>query len=302
MNSGVLGVNQACRIFGISKRTYYHASVPGENFEQKYLFVKGFLEQLIASDTNYGIRRLKQALFDEYKVVIGRDVLGKLLKTWKLELKQKTKKSQPSMIQKLLIWLGGKANVLAKTKLEKPLQVVSSDITRLYYNHGDSYCYLCVHKDVYGQMVYGFQVSQTMEVEIVLQSFKSAIRSILKLDPERLNTSQPKLIIHQDQGSQYTSYDYVDTVLNTGCRLSYSRKGTPTDNPGQESFFGRFKDDHAGMLLELQTFQEVTGFVKDKIRRYNEVRLHTSIGLKAPITFTKFSLISEQNRFTKLRT
>lgn len=297
MVSGVTGVNQVCGLFGISKSTYYHVSVPGENFEQKYLFVKNFLEELIAKDSNYGVRRMKQALLDEYKLVIGRDVLGKLLKLWKLELKRKTKRSQPSMIQKLLIWLGGKTNILAKTKINRPLQAISSDITRLYYNQGESYCYLCVHKDVYGQIVYGFQVSQNMEVSIVLQSFRQSIKSILKLNPLRFKTSSPKLIAHQDQGSQYTSYKYVEEVLAAGCRLSYSRKGTPTDNPGQESFFGRFKDEWGGEILELEMFKEVAVFVKDKIWYYNEVRLHTSTGLKSPKAFTKISLISQPNRF-----
>ena len=41
--------------------------------------------------SGYGIRRLKQALYDEHGLVIGRDVLSKLLKLWKLSLKRKIK-------------------------------------------------------------------------------------------------------------------------------------------------------------------------------------------------------------------
>lgn len=48
------------------------------------------------------------------------------------------------------------------------------------------------------------------------------------------------IIWHQDQGSQYTSYKYVNTVLETGRYRSQGK--VPTDNASQESFFGRLKD------------------------------------------------------------
>ena len=87
-----------------------------------------------------------------------------------------------------------------------------------------------------------------------------------------------------------------------GCRLSFSEKGTPTDNPGQESFFGRFKDDWKDEILDLSSFEEVEVFVKAKIKYYNNQRLHTSIGLKNSVSFTKISLNSLINRFPNSRT
>ena len=294
-------MNQVCHLFGISKRTYYRISISGETFQQKYIHVKQFLEQLIKAHPGYGIRRLKQSLYDEFELVIGRDVLAKLLKEWQLSLKRKIKRSRPSMIQKLLVWLGGKANLLNRMTLESPLQAITSDITRLYYDQGNAYCYLCVHKDAYGQVVYGHDISRRMELQLVLNSFAQAIRSIQRLVPNRLDR-KPKLIVHQDQGSQYTSYEYVDAVLKAGCQLSYSRKSQPIDNAGQESFFGRFKDDWGDEILELSSFEEVTVFVKDKLKYYNERRLHTKADMKSPMTFTKICLNFLGNRFTKLRT
>lgn len=296
------GVNQICKLFGISKRSYYYISAPQENFERKYLYVKSYLEQLIKNNSGYGIRRLKQALYDEYAIVIGRDVLAKLLKLWKLSLKRKVRKSKPSVIQKILIWLGWRANILARTKITQPFQAITSDISRIYYANGTKHCYLCVHKDVFGQIVYGYCLSRNMETEIVIKSFKEAVRSIKKWIKDRFASKNEKLICHQDQGSQYTSYEYINLVLMTGCRLSFSEKGTPTDNPGQESFFGRFKDDWEDEILELSSFEEVKVFVKAKIRYYNNQRLHTSIGNKNPVSFTKISLNYLKNRFTKFRT
>jgi len=97
------------------------------------------------------------------------------------------------------------------------------------------------------------------------------------------------IIFHSDQGSQFTSYEYVAMILLFG-KISYSTPGTPTENPGQESFFGRFKDEWRKEIKELQSFTEVKKFINQKIKYYNYQRLHTSIKNQTPYFFTKNSL------------
>lgn len=183
-----------------------------------------------------------------------------------------------------MISLSDRANLLIRTNINKPLKAITSDISDIYYKQGIKKCYLCVHKDVFGQMVYGYEIKQTKDVKLVLSSFEKCIKNIRKLIKNRI---LKKMLFHQDQGSQYTSYDYVDKVLKNQMRLSYSTIGTPTDNPGQESFFGRFKDDWKSEILELNEFGEVKRFIKNKIRYYNHRRLHTSIDNQTPYKFTK---------------
>ena len=95
------------------------------------------------------------------------------------------------------------------------------------------------------------------------------------------------ILQHQDRGSQYTGYRYVDTVLDSGARLSYSDPGTPTHNPGQESFFGRLKVEWADEIYELETEEEMIQFVNEKIVDYNTDRLHTSLGNIPPKEFVE---------------
>ncbi len=106
------------------------------------------------------------------------------------------------------------------------------------------------------------------------------------------------MLCHQDQGSQYTSYQYVEEVQKDMV-LSYSNPGTPTHNPGQESFFGRFKDEWKNTIAEIETFEELQQFVNEKIKYYNEDRLHTSIGIERPLEFTKSFLKNEKNSSVK---
>lgn len=200
-------------------------------------------------------------------------------------MKIKIKRKKRSVIQKILISLSDKANLLIRITLDKPLQAITSDISEITFNQGKDKCYLCVHKDVFGQMVYGHEVSENMEVNLVMRSLKKA-QKYLKKKKIKL---RKEILFHSDQGSQYTSYEYVNAVLQTGT-ISYSTPGTPTENPGQESFFGRFKDEWRDEINELKSFKEVEKFIGRKIKYYNFKRLHTSIGNQTPYFFTKDSL------------
>jgi len=195
------------------------------------------------------------------------------------------------MIQKILIALADRANLLIRTKIEKPLQAITSDITKLKFGGGTAY--LCIHKDVFGQLIYGWSLSLTMETSLVMSSLKMAKAKIEKLLKKFGYKLINKLIFHQDRGSQYTAYQYVAAVLKFAT-LSFSKPGTPTDNPGQESFFGRFKDEWADEILEIKTFEELEIFVKKKIKYYNYERRHTSIGLISPYQFCKSFLKKQQ--------
>ena len=276
-----MGVNRICSILNISKDSYYNSIDPIDRITQKWDHVRKEARKVIIAHSAYGVRRL-QAELENKGVSIGRDTLGKLLKLWDFSLLRKVRKHKPSMINKFLHRLRDKVNLLCRTQLTKPLQAITSDITKLHYNNGKSKVYLCIHKDAFGQMVYGWSLDSNMELPMVMKSLRGCVSHI-----KRLAGKLPKDIVwHQDQGSQYTSYDYVQKILTLG-KISFSAPGTPTDNAGQESFFGRLKEECACEILELRNRKEVEEFIKKKLRYYNNRRLHTSIGYIAPRIFTK---------------
>lgn len=199
------------------------------------------------------------------------------------------------MIKKILEMLSDKTNILVRSTITTPFQAITSDITEIYYNTGK--LYLCVHKDVFGQMVYGYSIGVKANLDLVLQSLSMAMGTI----KQKLGLVPKQLIFHQDRGAVYTSYAYVDKVLSVG-RISYSASGTPTDNSGQESFFGRFKDEWADEIKQINNQREAIKFIKDKIKYYNQDRIHTTIGYQSPNRFTNLFLKQLQNQFSKTRT
>lgn len=285
------GVNRACSLFAVSKKTYYECREPKERFSSKYAWVKKTVRKIIKKNPKYGVLRIKAALKNQYRIVIGRDTLAKLLVIWGLDLKRTVKKSKTSFIRRILIKLSWKANLLIREKMTRPFQAITSDMSEINFNGGKAY--LCVHKDVFGQMVYGFELSLKQDLKLVMASFSEALKKTGK-------QISRDTIWHQDQGSQYTSYKYIQEVLNIG-RISFSQKGTPTDNPGQESFFGRFKEENRMEFHECRTFEELRKKVAEKIKYYNNERIHTSIGYQSPESFTESHLKSWSNWFTKYR-
>jgi len=290
VKTGQFGVNRICALTGMSKATYYNCQNPVDRFEKKYLNIKSFVTSVINHHSAYGVKRIQAELWDTHQIKVGRDTLGKLLKLWGLSLKRKVAHKRLNLIQKILQSLSTRANLLIRTHLTHSFQAITSDMTELTFRSGKAY--LCVHKDAFGQMVYGWSLGFTMETDLVLQSLTMTRITINRLVGKLTN----KIIYHQDRGSQYTSYQYVQ-VLASGV-ISYSDPGTPTHNPGQESLFGRFKDEWKEEIAEIETFEELEMFVKRKISYYNYERRHTSIGLVSPWKYTKSFLKNRWKWFT----
>ena len=282
VESGVFSISRISKLCGISKNTYYDHVHPDERFTDKFQHLKTKIRTIIKNNSAYGVKRLQRALSDVYQVEIGRDALGRLLKLWSLGLPRKLRTLKKSVVKEILEDLADRVNLLIRTKITMPFQALTSDITEIIYDHGRGKAYLSVHKDCCGQMVYGWALGATMETKLVLASFKQTVKTIKKL----LGRLPQELLQHQDQGSQFTSYEYVRKVLKVGFVLSYSTPSTPTENPGQESFFGRLKDENKELFLEMKTLAELKKLINKKISYYNNQRLHTSLNLRSPKKYT----------------
>ena len=87
--------------------------------------------------------------------------------------------------------------------------------------------------------------------------------------------------------------------MKNNLTLSYSTPGTPTENPGQESFFGRLKNEGRDKFLEMETFAELKKLISGKISYYNNRRLHTSLNLRSPKKYTLNFIKNFPKKFAK---
>jgi len=169
--AGTFSISRISKLCGISKNTYYNHVHPDERFIDKFKNLKTKIKKIIKDNGSYGVKRIKQELFNRHEIEIGRDALGRLLRLWSLGLNRKLRTSKKSVIKEILESLADRVNLLIRTKVINPFQAISSDITEIIYNHGKSKAYLSVHKDVLGQVVYGYAIGKTMETKLVIDSF-----------------------------------------------------------------------------------------------------------------------------------
>lgn len=276
-------MNQICQLLGISKKSYYQSQEPRERLAEKYQALRPVLGRLIEQHPSYGVPRLKHALAEQEGVVVNPKLLHKLLHVWGLSWQRTAGAGQrkKTWVQRVIDALGERANLVRRLQITACFQVAVTDMTRLAGAFGIAY--LCVHLDWYGKLVLGWELSLHPDTPLALASLRMAFAAILEWKGGTLDG----LIVHQDQGSPYTSGDYVTAILERHAFVSYSRRATPGDNPVNESFFSRFKAEWGEQVVEMKTLEALRQLVSRAIAYYNTERYHTSIGCQTPAQFTR---------------
>ena len=106
-----------------------------------------------------------------------------------------------------------------------PNQVWVGDSTYLPQQDG-GWLYLATWFDRYSRKVVGWDVRETMPEYLVSEALRRA-----------LAVRQPAagLVVHSDQGSQYSATNFKDVVARHEARQSMSRRGNCQDNAHAES-------------------------------------------------------------------
>jgi transposase InsO family protein len=246
---------------------------------EEYKLKQKILE-VIEENPAYGYRRLIPEL-KKKGVVINHKRLLPLLKTWGISLRRKIIRKTRSGIETILMFLGGRVNTvkrLPKEELKK--------LGRVVYNSGLNKLYLLPYMEHVSKKIIGYVVSRRPTTEAVLIALKKAVKILTdwKIDLTRI-------YFHQDQGSIYKAYEYVGTVVRKlKALISFSRVGTPEDNPEMEAFFGRFKDEWKRVFYEAKTENEVKQLISKAILYYNTKRIHSAHIDKSPDEFLKSRL------------
>lgn len=161
-------------------------------------------------------------------------------------------------------------NLLAQDfHAERPNQKWVADITYIATREG--WLYLAGVMDVFSRRMVGWSMSTRLDRSLPANALGMAIQQ----------RGLPELH-HSDQGTQYTSADYLK--LLDAVTLSMSRKGNCYDNAIQESFWGTLKTECAHRVFD--TRQEARRAIFDYLECfYNRRRLHSALGYKSPLAF-----------------
>ena len=95
------------------------------------------------------------------------------------------------------------------------------------------------------------------------------------------------VMVHSDQGSQYTSHDWQDFLKSHGLKASMSRRGNCHDNAVAESFFQLLKRERIKRHI-YTTRDEARAEIFDYIEMfYNTKRRHSFNNQLSPVEYEK---------------
>lgn len=272
----------------IKKSSWYHyrkSTLKIRKQEQKEEKLKKQVIQIITDNSGYGYRRIKPAL-KEIGIIINHKRLLPLLKKWGVLIKRTIKKRSQSGIDKILSFLGSR--VLAIKRLPKEEfkslgRIVYTDFTEIVYRQGKTKLYLIPYLEQSTKAILGYAVGAGTTTALALKAFDKAIKRLQSWGVDVSHT-----YFHQDQGSAFKAYEYVKAVvMKVGAFISYSRVGTPGDNPEMESFFGRLKDEWREAFLQAETEEDILQLIDKAIMYYNAKRIHSNHKDKSPLQFLK---------------
>ncbi|GLX82097.1 transposase [Thalassotalea eurytherma] len=149
-----------------------------------------------------------------------------------------------------------------------------TDIT--YIRTWQGWLYLAIVLDLYSRKVVGWSMKSTLAKDIVLDALLMAVWR------RRPHSS---VIIHSDQGSQYSSGDWQKFCQRHNLTPSMSRRGNCWDNAVAESFFSSLKKERVKKRI-YKTREMARADVFDYIEMfYNRIRRHTHLGGVSPEVF-----------------
>ncbi|WP_141235883.1 IS3 family transposase, partial [Paenibacillus sp. 7541] len=250
-------VSALCKIFGVSRSGYYaYLKRKGQDRDQ----MDKALVQKVYDQYNgvYGYRQIQLFLLQEHGVWMNHKKVLRLMQALGIRsrIRRKHRCNYVSSTE------GRVAKNLLKRdfKADRANQKWVTDVTQ--FRVGESWIYLSAVKDLFNNEIVAYHMSQRNDNLLVLQTFENAFNKTKNVTG---------LIVHSDQGFQYTSYAYHDMLPKVGAQISMSRRGNCYDNASMESFFSHLKTE--GLYpYDIRNMDEAQRRIEAYIHFYNQHR------------------------------
>jgi putative transposase len=141
-----------------------------------------------------------------------------------------------------------------------------------YIKMGKNHMYLTAIIDWFSRFIVGYELSDTLEAAPVLDLVKRATAKY-----------GVPAILNSDQGSQFTSLEYMEYLKSAKIRQSMDGKGRWIDNVIIERWFRTLKVERV-YIYDYQTPRELRIGLDEFITRYNTVRPHQHFDDRTPFS------------------
>ena len=252
-----------CKFFGISRAAYYawvHRSRKADKDIERMQWVQ---EAYAASHQTYGYRRITLWIQTHKQVRINHKAVLRLMN--KMGIRSIARKRKVYKQLEEIESIHNYPNILNREfTATKANQKWVTDVTYIHTQQG--WAYLSTIKDLFDGFIVAHCFERRNSVGLVTKTVKLAKQK------ERITKG---LLLHSDQGHQYSSDPYHLLVTKYGVIPSMSRRGNCWDNAPMENFFGHLKEE-ALRRFKNPSFQEAKQIIDDDIYFFNYERCRVS--------------------------
>jgi putative transposase len=157
--------------------------------------------------------------------------------------------------------------LLKNAVITAPNQVWSTDITYIRLRHG--FIYLMAIIDWYSRFVLDWELSISLENDFCVETLK------------RVLANGSCDIFNTDQGAQFTSHDFVNTLKAHDIKISMDGRGRALDNIFVERLWRSLKYECV-YLHDWETVRDACKTIKEYFHFYNRIRPHQSLDGRTP--------------------
>ena len=269
-----------CEIAEVSISGYYYFLKHRDSKEKKdyqdYLLIKTLFDK---KKGKAGARIIKMDL-EDVGVVMNLKKIQRIMKKYRFVCKIRRVNKARVSLQKNLENRFVPNLLNRRFKQNIPYTFLTTDIT--YLKHKERFSFLSVVKDMASGEILVWKLSKYMNLDLVLKTIDK-----LEMYYKARDLNLKNVLIHSDQGFQYTNIQYHRKLKELGMIQSMSRRGNSVDNAPIESFFGHMKDEIEYRNLNFNQLQDL---INEYMLEYNYKRKQWGRQKMTPIFYRNYLL------------
>lgn len=259
-----------CKLFKVSRSGYY-AFLKRKGMDRDGDAKALILEVFKRYNGIYGYRQVQLFLLQDHGVWMNHKKVLRLMQELGIrsQIRRKRRNNYASSTRERVT-----KNLLEQDfQSDAPNRKWVTDITQ--FRVGEEWLYLSAVKDLFNNEIVAYRMSLRNDNDLVLKTFEDAFNK---------HKDVTGLIVHSDQGFQYTSYAYHDMLPKVGAQISMSRRGNCYDNASMESFFSHLKTE--GLYpYNIPSLDEGQRRIEEFIQFYNHHRPQRKLKKLTPIAY-----------------
>jgi len=252
-----ISFQEQCELLSLNRTSLYYQPVEPS---AKEIAIKRQIDEIYTKHPYYGSRRIMVTL--QKKIAISRPTVQRYMREMAIagvcpgpNLSKRNLEHQiyPYLLRNLVV--------------NCPNHVWGIDITYIRLQRG--WMYLVAVLDWYSRYVVSWELEQSLEIDFVLRAVN---RALAQAKPE---------IFNSDQGSHFTSPQYIALLQAADVQISMDGKGRALDNIFTERLWRTIKYEEV-YLKEYASPRDARLGLTDYLTFYNHERPHQSLNYRSP--------------------